>query len=526
MRSLALVAIGLALASAGIAVASEDAITSGHAALERRDVAAALEQVAQLDRRGDEGVDAMVLRALTYQFTGDHGAALEAIEAVPRGLGVEDLRSVIEAGARWMGDATELQSEHFVLRHAPGVDAIWAERALDILEAAHDHVGADLGLYPAEAVVVEVYPTSASFAEATGLPPEAVANDTVGLYRWDRLLVTSPMAAAFGYPWADTLCHEYTHLIVDRLGGGRVPVWLHEGIASFEQRRWRGGDDARVSPSGLRLLADALGAGDLVTLEEIGTCLACLESPERVQLGFVQMHTLVDHVVRSRGIDAIQRTLAACRLGADAEDALGTAWGEGFEDLWGSWRGAVEGQEVGAAEGAGVVGLALDEAGPGATVDDRVLAGQPRGAAHARLGDLLVARGQRRAALLEYDRAANHLDDISPALACKRAAVLRDLGLAGRALEEVEAARRLYPEFEPLLINAARAQMDLGQREQALLALDDAELINPFDPRIHAWRLELLDADRDAEAVRRAEGALEALEDHMFYDGTEPGMAR
>lgn len=528
MRSLLLLPLIAGALAAGSARASEaQQIEEGHRALERRDVPAARAIVAELDRLGDESADAMVLRARAYQFSGDHDAALAAIEAVPLGSGVRELRAVIEAGARWMGRAVELRSEHFVLRHSEGVDAIWAELALQVLESAHDHVGTDLGLYPDEPVVVEVYPTSAGFAEATGLPAEAVANDTVGLYRWDRLLVTSPMAAAFGYPWADTLCHEYTHLIVDRLGGGRIPVWLHEGIASFEQRRWRGGDDSVLAPSRLRLLGEAMVRDDLVTLDEIGTCLACLETPERVQLGFVQVHTLVDHLVRIRGIDAIQQALAACRLGATAEDALAASWGDSFADLWASWRGAVATLESGAADKAGVVGLGLDEGGGGTPpVDDSVLAGQPRGSAHARLGDLLVARGQRRAALLEYGRAERHLADVSPALVCKKAAVFRDLGLAGRALEEVDAARVLYPEFEPLLINSARAQMDLGRRDRALQALDAAELINPFDPRIHAWRLELLDPERDAEDVERAAAALEALGFPKTTDGTGPGMAR
>ncbi len=506
---------------------ADQLVAAGHLALQERNVPAAREAVVALDRLGDAGAEGMLLRARYHQFAGDHEAALEAIRLVPEDPRDAALRAVVEAGARWMADAVEHRSDHFVLRHPAGLDSIWADRALEVLEATHDRVGGDLGLYPDEPVLVEVYATSASFAEATGLPREAVANDTVGLCRWDRLFVTSPLAASFGYPWADTLCHEYTHLLVDRLGGGRIPVWLHEGIASFEQSRWRGGDDAPIPPSRVRLLAEALERDELVTLEEIGNCLACLESPARVQLAFVQVHTLVDHLIRSRGIDALREALIACRMGAEVEDALAVAWGASFADLWASWRDAIASQAAESVPAAGVVGLDLDgSADPGTETVDSVLAGQPRGVAHARLGDLLAARGQRRAALLEYGRAERHLTDVSPALACKKAAVLRELGLAGQALAEVEAAGKLYPEFEPLLVNQARAQIDLGREEQALRTLDEAELINPFDPRIHAWRLELLDPEGDAAAHDAAREALEALTDHMIYDGTEPGMAR
>jgi hypothetical protein len=42
-----------------------------------------------------------------------------------------------------------------------------------------------------------------------------------------------------GYPWLDTLAHEYTHFIVSRVSHNTVPIWFHEGLAKFEERRWR-----------------------------------------------------------------------------------------------------------------------------------------------------------------------------------------------------------------------------------------------------------------------------------------------
>ena len=34
--------------------------------------------------------------------------------------------------------------------------------------------------------------------------------------------------------------HEYTHFVVTRVSHNTVPIWLHEGLAKFEERRWRG----------------------------------------------------------------------------------------------------------------------------------------------------------------------------------------------------------------------------------------------------------------------------------------------
>lgn len=397
-------------------------------------------------------------------------------------------------------------SRHFEVRYAAGVDGVMVPMALEVLERAYEAVGRDLGVYPEQRVVVDIFPSAQAFADAAGLPPEAVANETVGLCRWDRLLLTSPSAAPFGYPWADTLCHEYTHLVVEQLGAGRVPVWLHEGIASFEQRRWRGETDLVLDPFSRQQLSQALDEDRLVPLEEIGNCLACLDGKERVQLAFAQVHTMVDHLVRARGIEALHGALEAVRLGAPALDAVGAAWGSDFNAFEASWRGHAQERLAGSEDGAGLVMLGLGEAiaadtpTPGA---DSILVGRADGADHARLGDLLLARGLLRPALIEYDKADRALDDVSPALACKRAHVKQQLGDPDGALAVVQEARSLYPDFEPLHVHAAAAQMHLGRIDDALQSLEFAALLNPFDPRIYAWRLELVRGDAAAEAEAR-----------------------
>lgn len=459
---------------------------------------------------GDGGADGAFARALVAQHRGDHEAALAELQALAPDDQLQHLEDAARAAIQGLGDVREAKSAHFRVRYAEGLDHLMVDRALEVLERSYESVGRDLGLYPAGEVLVDIYPTSASFSASAGLPAAAVANETVGLCRWDRLLITSPSAAPFGYPWADTLCHEYTHLVVNRIGGGQVPVWLHEGIASFEGRRWRGETDLRLDPYGTELLLDAVSTGDLVTLEEIGDCLACLDGKDRVQLAYAQVHVMVDHLVRARGIAAVQDVLEALRSGARPRDAIVAAWGGEFEEFEASWKRTAQASLSPPGDGAGLVMLGLDESHDGDTpASDSVLAGRTAGADHARLGDLLLDRGQLRPALIEYDRAAQALEEVSPSLACKRAHTLQRLGDAHGALEAVEEARALYPGFEPLHVHAADAQIQLGRSAEALRSLDEAALLNPFDPRIYAWRLELLGDDpRAADAARAALDAL------------------
>ena len=406
----------------------------------------------------------------------------------------------------------EVRSEHFAIRFQPGIDELLAADALVVLERAHDALVEDLGHVPSTPVIVELYPTSAAFSAAAGLPPAAVANETVGLCRYGRLLFTSPAASPFGYPWADTLCHELAHYMVEALGGGNVPVWLHEGIASFAQRRWRGESTPRLDPFAEDLLADAFRDGNLVTLEEIGNCLACLENPERVSLGFAQVHTMVDHLVRAHGIEALWKVLDACGAGASADDAIAGVWPGGFEAFLSSWRRTVEARLTSSDREVGHIALELDgaaEQGQDTLGPDSLLHGTA--AEHARLGDLLAARGRTRAAMLEYRTAAAQLDVVSPSLACKEADALQRLGAAQEALHVLREAIELYPGFEPLAIRYAGVLIELGRDEEALDALDEARWLNPFDPRIYAWQAELLQGD----AADSAKDRLEDLSKHL-----------
>jgi tetratricopeptide (TPR) repeat protein len=461
---------------------------------------------------GDGGADGALARALVAQHLGDHEAVLAELEDVASGGRLQHLEDAARASIQGLGDVKEASSAHFRVRYADGLDHLMVDRALEVLERSYEAVGRDLDLYPDGEVLVDIYPTSASFSAAAGLPAEAVANETVGLCRWDRLLITSPAAAPFGYPWADTLCHEYTHLVVNRIGGGQVPVWLHEGIASFEQRRWRGESDLLLDPYATERLLDSLSTGDLVTLEEIGNCLACLDGKDRVQLAFAQVHFMVDHLVRARGIGAVHDVLEALRAGATVRDAVAAAWEGEFEAFEASWQRTALASLTAQGDDAGLVMLGLDAstAADAATpAADSLLAGRTDGADHARLGDLLLGRGQLLPALIEYERADEALEEVSPSLACKRAHTLQRLGESRRALDTVEEARTLYPEFEPLHVHAAAAQMQLGRTEDALRSLDEAVLLNPFDPRIYAWRLELVRDDPDAaDEARRALDAL------------------
>src|SRR5262249_3688795 len=126
-------------------------------------------------------------------------------------------------------------------------DAVIADLAGEVLEAARDTIGDDLGWKPAGKIRVELLAKPSDLAKLSTLTEtEIETTGTIALSKYEKLMVVSPRATILGYPWMDTLAHEYTHLVIAHVSHDTVPVWMHEGLARFEQTRWR----AAPSPTG------------------------------------------------------------------------------------------------------------------------------------------------------------------------------------------------------------------------------------------------------------------------------------
>ena len=122
--------------------------------------------------------------------------------------------------------------------------------ARDTLEAAYTALHDDLGFDAELPIRVEFYRSPSDLAAVSSLSPAEVARTgTIALCKWARLMVTTPRALAYGYPWLDSINHELVHYAVSTLTGDRAPVWLQEGLAKFLERRWREPAGGRIPPA-------------------------------------------------------------------------------------------------------------------------------------------------------------------------------------------------------------------------------------------------------------------------------------
>ncbi|HWU87536.1 MAG TPA: tetratricopeptide repeat protein, partial [Kofleriaceae bacterium] len=340
-RLAAACALALALVPAAPADAKRDRTVSGDVVKAARFVQTArLDDarllLADLEHRVPGTAEVRWLAAELAFQTGDYAGAIKQLDKLPD-TAVDGLIGQVRKLATSTLGVTETFVDakspkgHFVIRHAPGPDAAIAGLAGEVLDAAWDAIGDDLGLRPADPIRVELLGAPSDLAKLSPLTETDIeTTGTIALSKYNKLMVVSPRATIFGYPWMDTLAHEYTHLIVSRLAHDSVPVWLQEGLARFEQTRWRTAPELRLTATEHALLATALKKGRLITFDEMHPSMAKLPSQEAAALAYAEVYTLVAWLHGKVGYKGIRDALAAQRDGKSARravaEALGLSW--------------------------------------------------------------------------------------------------------------------------------------------------------------------------------------------------------
>ncbi len=256
--------------------------------------------LADLEKRAPDTAEVKWLKAELAFQTGDYAAAEKLLEKVS-----DDAVDKLVGQTKKLAASTRVVTEtfieqkspkgHFVLRFASGSDdSAIAELAGEVLDKAWEVVGEDLGIKPSDPIRVEILGAPSDLAKLSPLTESDIeTTGTIALSKYNKLMVVSPRATLFGYPWMDTLVHEYTHLLVSRMSYDNVPVWLQEGIARFEQTRWRRPPEVKLSATEQALLTAALKKGRLISLDEMHPSMAKLPSQEAAALAYAEVFTLV-----------------------------------------------------------------------------------------------------------------------------------------------------------------------------------------------------------------------------------------
>lgn len=498
-------------------------LQDGEADIRKWDVSGAsdkAEKALGLAETDEQKHDAYYLKAVTEYYKGNYGAAGEyagtALKlAGPEKKDEEDgFMEFIRYSVGKKPEFKEVKSEHFTIRYAHPEDYIIAEYGKDVLEKSRFEIGLDLEEYPEEPLIVEIYPDLESFTTASTLPPENVEKTgVVGICKFNRIMVLSPRLLPKGYAWSDTLAHEYTHYLIFLKSENTVPVWLHEGIAKFEESRWRESKRNVLSPFYETILAQALKKDGLVPIEKMHPSLALLDSAREAQLAFAQAGTSVSFLVDRWGNEGLVGLLEAMKARDDYKAAISDVTGLDFDTFYGSWKKYLEKKNLTEKiPGIKVKGIRISnnqgEKGDGSEDLVDIDNGKARG--HTRLGDLLGARGRLRSASFEYEKALG-FDPGSPVISTRLASALNASGEADRALGILDPLLEFYPENVDIHIVLGRIYLERGNLSKAEESYLSAISINPFDPEVHTALAAMYEKEGRTKEAERERKVLDIL---------------
>ncbi|RAL22362.1 hypothetical protein DL240_10965 [Lujinxingia litoralis] len=470
-----------------------------------------------MDRLAEKapGIPELAYLEARYAFyDGDYKQALEHIDRALAGREQahwQALREIIAETIEVTGSYARhvSPSGRFEVFIEPGRDEVLLPYAFEALDAAYEALGQELDYYPSTPIRVEVYPRTATLAQVSLLTDEEIrTSGTIALCQYNRLMITSPRAVLRGYGWVDTLIHEYVHYVINRKTYNQVPIWMHEGLAKYLERRWRGEDQARLSASSEHLLHQRLQADELIPFEAMHPSMAKLPSQEDAAVAFAEVYTTMEYLREQVGPGAFGRLLDTINQGYDSQTAfarvLDTSWTR-FEKDWRRYLHTRPAPDLsGESEAFEETLVFEDEPGAG---NDLEQVGTPGARDHIRLGQMFQVRERFGAAVVQYQKAGALIGAQNPVLQGRLAQSLLAIGEAQEAVEALGEVRELYPGYVTTWLELGRAYLALGQHEAAREALEEAARINPFDPGVHEGLARAYSALGLAPGAERARAA-------------------
>jgi len=452
------------------------------------------------------------LEVLTSYYVGDYEAAAKGVAALradsPASTDLGGFADVIVETYETTKGYETFRHENFEVRYAPGDDEILVPYAIDTLKATAKALEAELGVEMVSPVRLEIYPDAESLARVSTLSVEAIrTTGTIALCKWGRLMIASPRTLMHGYPWLDTIAHEYVHLVLTKATLDRAPVWLQEGIAKFLETRWRR-DAAALphDPASKQLLEAAAAAEELLDFDQLHPSVALLPTQKAAALAFAQVSSFIAMFYGEHGSEGLRALIDRVGDGQDARRAAARVADASWSKLEKRWRAS----------------LGVDSQAPPARLLPRYLAAEAteqdeiagveleRARKFVRLGDLLWTRSRPAAASVEYGKAHGAAPG-DPVVASRYARSAIAGGRPQDAIAPLQQTLEGYPTHAPALSSLATAQFRTSQLGAARDTANRAIAHNPFDPQPHCIlsKLPLPQAEHEETLCSRLGGMRE-----------------
>jgi tetratricopeptide (TPR) repeat protein len=375
-----------------------------------------------------------------------------------------------------------------------------------LAEQAYDSLAARYGYRPQPPIRIEIYRSHEDFSVRTvGLSGLGALGVSFGRV----VAMDSPAARRVGeFNWGSTLWHELGHVFTLGATAGRVPRWLSEGLAVYEERRARPGWGDDPSP----LFFATYAAGQLPKVSRLNDGFMRPAFPMQVPLSYFLASMVGEMIETERGTGAIRDLLDGYKRGLSTERVFREVLKvepAAFDDQFDKWLRNRFAKHFDAVKPA----LPVTMGGRRQPGGDAIPITGPFPETLER-GRALLTEGKVEEAIEELKKAKAMFPEY--ALADGPYALLaeayRKQDDKRAAAAELQAMTMINEEAFAENIAAADAMFELGDRAGAVAALDRAVWINPFDPAAHLKLAELAALTSERRIAIRERRALLALD--------------
>ncbi len=348
----------------------------------------------------------------------------------------------------------------------------------EIAEAAYDSLVIRYAYAPATPIRIEVFPSHADFSVRTvGL----VGLGALGVSFGPVIAMDSPSAREPGaFNWGSTLWHEIAHTFHLGATDNRVPRWLTEGLAVYEERRARPGWGDDASPAFLA----AFKQGRLLSVGDLNDGFLRPAFPEQLIFSYYEGSLISEYIEETFGITALRGMLEGYRDGLTTPDVFTRVLDrnlDGFDREYTRWF-----RERFAGPLAAV--LPQDSAGHSpARIAQRARRDHGDFFAQLMYGQILVRAGQDDEAIPYLERAKalfpSHADRESAYALLAR--IYEARGDHQRAAAELARLTYINERAYTALVRLADLRLTMGDSVGAAGALQRAMYVYPYDLDMH-----------------------------------------
>lgn len=481
--------------------------------IERWDIASA-EKYLEENKNILENFRYRILKAEILFYRGKYSESLQIFKEVEKIYPLtgyyEEIREISENLLEYENSLTSIETENFIIRYKRDKDFPLAFYIGEVLEAQLKGLQKIFSFKIKDRILVEIMPDIQTFALSSPLKEiEIRRTGTVGLCKYGKIMITSPLLYLRGYHWASTAAHELVHFVEKIMYGDFIPLWLNEGIAKYFENEWRKILGLKLEePDYLIVLKRGWEKGLFVPFEDMHPSIAKLPSGEHAGVAFAEVESFVSYFIEKFGLVKFLDLLQAIDLyGGDFNRSISELVGKDFAQIEKDWKREME-MKISTVGDADIIFYPELKSDSRTSSEEEEIEHSSSFSDFYRLGNLLYKKGYYLAASYEYKKAHKNLNRRSPFILNKLGLSLMKAKRYEEALNYFKESLKIYPQIFTSNYRAGQILAELKKCQDAIPYLREALFMNPYHPRLHELLQKCYENSGD---LQKAEGEKEVL---------------